>query len=116
MKPIKIAGREVLISWNQEAARRFDFRMGQIGGEPSPSKLANPKTVTTSLFQILWGLLPPIDHKLYDSPEELYAAVDHESEAKGIYEAIKAIYEERFPSAEKKSDLKKSPLPESNSD
>jgi len=111
-----IAGREVALAWDQQTARRFDFRMGQIGGEPSPSKLSNRKTVTTALFQILWGVLPPDVHRLYESPEDLFAAVDHDKEAQGIYDAIKAIYSERFPSVEKKSTSKKSPSQESNSD
>jgi hypothetical protein len=111
-----IAGRAVSLEWTQEAAKRFAFRMGEIGGEPSGKQLSNPKTVTTALFKVLWGLLPPGEFARYADPESLFVAVDHETEGEGIYSAIKGIYEERFTDPEKKSTLMTSPSPESNSD
>ena len=104
---VTIAGREVELAWTLESSKRFIFRMGEVGGEPI-KQLANPKTATTALFKVLWGLLPPSEFARYPDAESLFLAVDHESEAKGIFDAITDIYSERFPSAEKKSTSKKS--------
>jgi hypothetical protein len=90
--------------------------MGQIGGEPFGKELTNPKTVTTALFKVLWGLLPAAEFQRHATPEDLFVEVEHETEGPAIYQAIKGIYEDRFPDPEKKSTLTKSPLPESNSD
>lgn len=90
--------------------------MGEIGGEPTTKQLQNPKTVDTALFKILWGLLPPAEFAKYPNPEELAVLVDHDSEGAAIYAAIKGIFDDRFPDAEKKSTSMKSPSPESNSD
>ena len=111
---VKIAGREVEIAWTQESAKRYAFRMGDIGGEPTPQQLSNAKTVTSALFKVLWGLLPPNEFAKYPDPESLFVAVDHDSEAEGIFEAIKDVYAERFPEPEKKRTLKKSPSRKSN--
>jgi hypothetical protein len=111
-----IAGREVDLAWTQESAKRFAFRMGEIGGEPTGKQLSNPKTVTTALFKVLWGLLPSAEFARHSDPEALFVAVDHETEGPAIYQAIKAVYEDRFDDPEKKSTLTKSPSPESNSD
>jgi len=111
-----IAGRTVELAWTQESAKRFAFRMGQCGGEPTGKELSNQKTVTTALFKALWGLLPPVEFQRYTDPESLFVAVDHDTEGEGIYDAIKSVYEDRYPSAEKKSSLMKSPSPESSSE
>lgn len=111
-----IAGREVELAWTQETAKRFAFRMGQIGGEPTGRELTNPKTVATALFKALWGLLPPAEFQRYPDPEALFVAVDHDTEAEGIYQAITAVYADRAPDAEKKSSSMKSPSPGSSSD
>lgn len=110
-----IDGRQVELAWTQETAKRFAFRMGAIGGEPNGKELTNPKTVSTALFKVLWGLLPPAEFARHTTPEDLFVAVDHETEAAAIYHAIKGVYEDRFPDAEKKSTSTKSPSPESNS-
>ena len=111
-----IAGRSVELAWTQETAKRFAYRMGEIGGEPTNKQLGNPKTVSTALFKILWALLPPKDVALYPDPESLFVSVDHDTEGEGIYQAIKGIYAERFPDTEKKSTSMKSPSLESNSE
>ena len=111
-----VAGREVALVWNQEAAKRYAYRMGELGGEPTGKQLTNPRSVTTALFKVLWALLPPVEFSRYADPEALYVAVDHETEAEAIFKAIDGIYSERFPNAEKKSTSMKSPLQESNSD
>lgn len=108
-----IAGRKVSLEWTQETAKRFAYRMGVIGGEPTGKELNNPKKVTTALFQVLWGLLPPGEFQRYTDPEALFVAVDHEAEGAAIYDAIKGVYEERFLDAEKKSTSMNSPLSES---
>lgn len=113
--PCTIDGRQVELAWTQESAKRFAFRMGQIGGEPTGKELSNPKTVTTALFKVLWGLLPSTEFSRYSDPESLFVAVDHETEGPAIYQAIKAVYEDRFEDPEKKSTLTNSPLPGSNS-
>ena len=113
---VKVAGRTVALAWNQETAKRFAFRVGEIGGEPTGRQFTNPRTVTTAFFKVLWALLPQAEFARYPDPESLFVAVDHENEGREIFAAINAIYEERFPSEEKKSTLTKSPSPESNSE
>lgn len=111
-----IAGREVELAWTQESAKRYVYRMGTIGGEPTPRELNNPKTVTSALFKVLWALLPSAEFLRYPDPEALFVAVDHETEGESIYAAIKGIYADRVPDTEKKSTSTKSPSPASNSD
>ena len=112
---VTIAGAEVELAWTKESEMRFHFRMGEVGGEPSPAQLTNPKTVTTALFKVLWGLLPGPVFARFPDPESLYVAVDHEKEGAAIYAAIRSIYKDRFPTAEKKSTSKKSRSRKSNS-
>ena len=112
----KIAGRVVNLAWTQETSRRFAFRMGEIGGEPTGKQLTNPKTVTTALFKVLWGLLPPIEFARYPDPESLYVAVNDETEGEAIFAAIGEIYKDRVSDAEKKTSSEKSLSPELNSD
>lgn len=109
--PINIAGRSIDIVWNQESAKRFAFRMGEIGGEPTSRQLSNVKTVTTALFKVLWALLPAAELVNYPDPEALFVAVNHDTEAEGIFATIAAIYQERFISPEKKSTSQTSPSP-----
>lgn len=111
---ITIAGSKVEIAWTVETSKRYAFRMGEIGGEPTTKQLSNPKTVTTALFKVLWGLLPAREFEKYPDPEALFVAVDHEKEAEGIYAGIKGIFSDRFLPDEKKSTLTTSPSPESN--
>jgi hypothetical protein len=111
---VKIAGREVELTWTQETAKRFAFRMGEIGGEPTAKQFTNPRTVQTALFKVLWALLPPSVASIYPDPESLFVDVDHDNEAEGIFGAINRIYEDRFPDAAKKKTTKKSPSPKSS--
>jgi len=113
---ITIGGRKVSLTWNVETEKRYAYRMGELGGEPTAKQLSNPKTVTTALFKVLWALLPSDEFQRHPDPESLYVAVDHEKEGEAIFAAIKEIYEARFVSVEKKSSLTKSPSPESNLD
>jgi hypothetical protein len=112
---ITIAGSKIEIAWTVETSKRYAFRMGEIGGEPTTKQLSNPRSVTTALFKVLWGLLPPREFEKYPDPESLFVAVDHEKEGEAIYAGIKGIFEERLPSEEKKSTLTTSPSLESNS-
>lgn len=113
---ITIGGRKVSLTWDVETEKRYAFRMGELGGEPTARQLSNPRTVTTALFKVLWGLLPPGEFQRHQDPESLFVSVDHETEAEAIFAAIKQIYEARFVSVEKKSTSMKSPSQESNSD
>jgi hypothetical protein len=113
---ITIAGRKVSLAWDIETTKRFAYRMGEVGGEPTTKQLNNPRTVTTALFKVLWGLLPPAEFQRHPDPEALFVAVDHETEAEAIFEALRAIYAERFVTAEKKSTSTTSPSPGSSSD
>lgn len=112
---ILIAGRKVALSWTVETAKRFAYRMGEVGGEPTAKQLNNPRTVTTALFKVLWGLLPPAEFARHPDPESLFVAVDHATEAEAIFGAIRDIYAERSTTEEKKSTSPTSPLPGSNS-
>jgi hypothetical protein len=111
---VKVAGVDVDLTWTQETAKRFAYRMGEIGGEPTGKQFTNPRTVQTALFKVLWALLPPSVSSVYPDPESLFVAVDHENEAEGIFVAINKIYQDRFPDAAKKKTTKKSPSPKSN--
>jgi hypothetical protein len=106
---VTIAGQEVSLEWTQEAEKRFHFRMGEAGGEPTPAQLRNPRTAATAFFKVLWALLPLSQFSKYPDPESLFVAVDHETEAEGIFAGIAGIYADRFPSAQKKRSKKKSP-------
>lgn len=112
---IRIGGREVALEWTQETAKRYAYRMGELGGEPTGKQLTNPKTVTTALFKVLWALLPAGEFSRHPDPESLFVAVDHETEGEAIFAAIAAIYADRSPTTEKKSTSMRSPSPESNS-
>jgi hypothetical protein len=113
---VKIDGREVDLEWTQETAKRYAYRMGELGGEPTGRQLSNPRTVTTALFKVLWALLPAAEFVRHADPESLFVAVDHETEGEAIFTALAAIYRDRSPDAEKKSTSLKSPSPESNSE
>lgn len=109
-----IGGREVSLEWTQETEKRFYFRMGEVGGEPTPAQLRNPKTAATAFFKVLWALLPCSEFAKYPDPESLFVEVDHSTEAEGIFEGIAGIYADRFPPAQKKRTTKKSPLRKSS--
>lgn len=109
---IIIGGRKVTLVWDTQTAKRYAFRMGEIGGEPTGKQLSNPKTVTTALFKVLWGLLPSAEFQRHQDPESLFVAVDHETEAEAIFAAITAIFNDRVVDAEKKRSSQTSPLPE----
>lgn len=113
--PCKIAGRDVALEWTQESAKRYAYRIGCVGGEPSEKEFRNPKTLTTALFKVLWALLPAGEFHRYADPEALFVAVDHENEAEAIYNAINGVFRDRLPDAEKKSTSMTSPSPESSS-
>lgn len=113
--PVRIAGRSVELEWTNETSKRFAFRMGSIGGEPTPAELTNPRTASTALFKVLWGLLPPLEFARYSDPEALFVATNHEEEAEGIFQGIAAVYSDRFPSEEKKSTSENSHSPELSS-
>lgn len=110
-----IDGRKVALEWTQETARRFEFRIGDVGGEPTGKQLSSARTAQTAIFKILWALLPTGEFARHATPEDLFVITDND-EAPAIFAAISAIYQERFPSAEKKTTLTTSPSPESNSD
>lgn len=114
--PFTIAGRVIELEWTQETARRYEFRIGTVGGEPTARQLNNPRTVSSALFRMLWALLPVREFQRYDSPEDLYLAVDHDEEGPAIYAALRGIFEERAVTAEKKSSGRKSLSPASSSD
>jgi len=109
---IIIGGRKVTLAWDTQTAKRYAFRMGEIGGEPTGKQLSNPKTVTTALFKVLWGLLPSAEFQRHPDPESLFVAVDHDTEAEAIFAAITAIFNDRVVDAEKKRSSQTSPLPE----
>ena len=109
---VKIAGKEVELAWTQETAKRFSYRMGEIGGEPTSKQFTNPRTVQTALFKVLWALLPSNMMARYPDPESLFIEVDHETEGEAIFKAIDGIYKDRYPDAAKKKTTKKSPSQE----
>ena len=113
---VTIAGRDIELEWTHESAKRFAFRIGDVGGEPTAKQFTNARTASTAVCKVLWALLPLSAFQRYSDPESLFVAIDHETESAAIFDAISAIYQERYPSEEKKSTLTKSPSLESNSD
>ena len=105
---IKIAGMDVILRWDLETSRRYEYRAGLIGGEPTPSELRSKKTVATAIFKILWCLLPASLVSIYKDPESLFIDVNHDEETEAIGAAVVAIFSERFADAEKKSTSMKS--------
>ena len=105
---LTIAGCPVEITWNMETAKRYGFRMAQIGGSPTGKELSSRKTITVAMFKILWGLLPPAEFAKHDSPESLFVATTEE-EAPGVVATVTAIFEDWSESEEKKSTGSKSP-------
>lgn len=106
---ITIAGKPVELSWSQDVAKRMAYRASQIGGGPKDSDFGNPRKAAAAVTALLWMILPPKVHSDYDTPEDLFVALDHENDAEAIHEALAAIVAEMSPSEEKKSTLKKSP-------
>lgn len=112
---INIAGKPVALEWNQKAARAFTFRLSEIGFNLSGAAFKGARAAS-SYVKCLWALLPADAFREYATPEDLFVAIDHETEATAIYEAVASIFFEMAPGEEKKSTSTNSPLPESNSD
>jgi hypothetical protein len=113
---ITINGRAVELTWNNETKKRFAFRLQSIGGHPSNKLLSRAATAPAAYAKILWALLPKDAIGDYDTPEDLFVAIDQDNEGSDIAKAIAAIYGEMAPTDEKKSTGAKSHSPESNSD
>jgi hypothetical protein len=113
-----IGGKEVELAWTQDIANRFPFRCSKIGVDPSQlfKEFSMPRKAAAAFTSFLWLILPPNAHGLYQSPEDLFVAIDHESEAASIHAAVLGVIADMSPDAEKKSTLNKSHSPESNSD
>ena len=115
---ISISGRKVAIAWNIEVSRRFRFRLGAIGGHPSRKELTTAATAESAFTKILWALLPAGEFAKYETPEDLFVALDIDGEegASSIAAVITSIYDEMSATVEKKTSGRKKPLPESNSE
>lgn len=112
--PVKIGGESVEIGWTQDVAKRYDFRASKIGGAPASRDFTNPKKAAWAVTSFLWLILPPAAHNLYASPEDLFVAIDHETEFAAIGAALAGIMSDMAPDAEKKSTGKKSHSPKSS--
>lgn len=111
-----IAGREVSIGWTVETQRRVAFRSQESGIDPNISDLANKRKAGAAMAKLLWLLLPPDEFARHGTPEDLFAAIDHEAESEAIAKAVLGVVGEMIASDEKKSTGGNSPSPESNSD
>jgi hypothetical protein len=107
--PVKIGGEEVRFSWTQETAKRYTFRASKIGGAPRGADFANPRKVTAAIGSFLWLILPAEIHQKYDSPEELFMAIDHDDQSAQVAACLTGIFSDMSPDAEKKSTSRKSP-------
>lgn len=105
---VKIGGREILIAWNQETAKRYNFRLSTIGGHPTSRELTTPATASAAVCKILWALLPSSEIGRYATPEDLFVAID-DSEGDAIAEAIVGVYADMAPTPQKKMTSTKSP-------
>lgn len=99
---VKIGGREVVLTWSQEVAKRFAFRLAAIGGMPKQKELTSGATAGAAVAKIVWALLPKQDFVRYETPEDLFVDIDDDTEGLGIANAIAAIFSEMAPDPEKK--------------
>jgi hypothetical protein len=111
---VTIGGEVFTIAWNQQTARSFAYRASKIGGAPSLRDLTNPKRAAAAVTDLLWILLPPDASAKYRTPEDLFLAIDHETEASNIHTALVSVIAEMGASDEKKSTSEKSPSPASS--
>jgi hypothetical protein len=109
-----IGGREVSLQWTVEIAKRFQYRLATLGGHPTQRDLTSPATANAAVTKILWAMLPASEIGRYPTPEDLFVAIDQESESVSISKAIQSVYADMEPTAEKKSTSKKSPSRGSN--
>lgn len=103
---VKIAGREIVLTWTNEVAKRFFFRLASIGGMPRQKDFTNPASAAASVAKVVWALLPKADLSRYESPEDLFVDIG-DDEAAGVAEAVAAIFSEMAPDPEKKSSSRK---------
>ena len=113
---VKIGGRGITLRWTQETAKRFDYRLGQIGGHPTQRELTGAKTRDAAACKLLWALLPPAELAAYPTPEDLFVAIDQETEGAELGKALAGVYQEMVADAEKKRSLRNSPSPASSSE
>lgn len=104
-----IGGRKVELAWTQEVAKRFRFRLSSIGGHPTQRELTNRATADAAVCKILWALLPSSELGRFPTPEDLFVAIDQETESESISRAIHAVYDDMNPTPEKKRTSRKSP-------
>lgn len=112
---VKIAGKEVILSWTQERLRSFGFRASKIGANPAElfRDFRNPLKAEYAVTSFLWLLLPDEEYRKYPLPDDLIEAIDPE-DAAAIFSAVVGIIALMSPSAEKKSSSRKSPSPVSS--
>jgi len=113
--PAVIGGREITLKWTQETAKRFHYRLSQIGGHPTQRELSGIRTRDAAACKLLWAFLPPVELASFPTPEDLFVAIDQETEGLALGQALAGIYAEMSVDAEKKSTSRKSPSPGSNS-
>jgi len=104
-----IGGRNVSLTWSQEIAKRFRFRLSAIGGHPTTRELTSPATADAAVCKLLWAMLPTQEIGRYPTPEDLFVAIDQDSESESIGIAIRGVYADMEPTPEKKTTTKKSP-------
>jgi len=112
---VTIAGQPVQLTWTNETEKRFRYRLGTIGGHPTQAQFRNHATSPAAFCKVLWALLPAAILPTYPTPEDLFVAIDHESEGESIATALVAIYADMAPDPEKKSTSANSPSPALNS-
>lgn len=116
IREITIGGRPVKLAWTVESRKRFQYRLQTIGGHPPESAFRTARTAPAAFCKVLWALLPPAELATLATPEDVFVAMDHETEAETVFAAISDIYGDMEADAEKKTTSVKSPSQESNSD
>jgi len=109
-----IAGREVEFMWNQGAARRMDYRASKHGITWRPRDFFDNEKIVAAVMDAAWLLLPTDVFALYPSPEDMFAAMDHETEAQTLSEAVVECANQWIADAEKKSNSRNTHSPESS--
>lgn len=102
MKTI-IGGQAIEIEWNQAAARRLSFRASKHNVRVSFADFTDPSKAHSAYIETLWLLLPADEFSKYATPEDLSAAIDHDTESESIVAAVIDCVMQMSTDAEKKS-------------
>ena len=113
MASMTIAGEPFDIQWTNASARLMRLRLADIGFDWTRD--TKGERLSSAMVKIAWALLPYDDFVKFKTHEDMYISMT-DKEDESLFAAVGDIFKAMSTPVEKKSTLKKSPLPESNSD